>query len=231
MTDKTPIGEPAWVKTSSYSALCQLISPDIKPYLRGAARKAWPYIPFHPPIPNPEQNLRLPIKNLRILLAEKIPHSGHEFGQYDLLRWCPHLAIKETRYQAAMNIIFVIDRYAYWLHNDDSEELLEILQKIVDQRVEVAVPPQIMVRKARVLRDQGALQADQVLTDLLNQCTRVISGHPRPGDWPYNNQCLLVVTIILQLKGQIMPSLGLSMDAAQLFVGALQIANSLQDNN
>lgn len=82
------------------------------------------------------------------------------------LQLCLEAALKERLWRKAMAILFVMDRHVYWL--GESKQLLEQVKYIVSQYPGLPVPPQIVIREARLLKDEGAVQeADRILSKVL----------------------------------------------------------------
>jgi hypothetical protein len=53
-------------------------------------------------------------------------------------------------------VLFLIDRYIYW--QGGSQTLLDIVDSIMKEKPELPIAPQLVIRKARVLRTSGDLQ-------------------------------------------------------------------------
>ena len=79
---------------------------------------------------------------------------------------CLKQAIKEELYSKAIALAFLLDRYMYW--SGKGEYLHELIGLIRTKCPEGRVAPQLLIRKARLLKDQGAVQeADELLKYLI----------------------------------------------------------------
>ena len=71
-------------------------------------------------------------------------------------------------YNKAACLAYVVDRATYW--SGASKGLLQVVDMIKQADPLVAIAPQIQVRKARVLKDEGDLHgAMKVLNDILER--------------------------------------------------------------
>jgi alpha-kinase len=76
------------------------------------------------------------------------------------------LAFQAKDFNMAACLAYVVDRATYW--SGASEALLRVVDLIKQADPLVAIAPQIQVRKARVLKDEGDLHgAMKVLNDIL----------------------------------------------------------------
>ena len=74
----------------------------------------------------------------------------------------------------AASLAYVVDRGTYW--SNASKALLHVVDLIKQADPEIAIAPQVQVRKARVLKDEGDLHgAMKVLDEIL------IKPQDRPG--------------------------------------------------
>ncbi|KAI5607353.1 alpha-protein kinase 1 [Silurus asotus] len=110
----------------------------------------------------------------------------------------------------AMSIIFLLDRFFYW--TDNSHTLLKIAKALHIRYPETPVAPQIIIRQARVYLNTGKLQkAEYILSSLIN-------NEGATGCWKYQRDCdrVLVQSVSLQVRGQVLQRLGLWLEAAEL---------------
>jgi hypothetical protein len=67
-----------------------------------------------------------------------------------------HHAVLRKDYENVAAILFLIDRYIYW--QGGSQTLLDIVDSIMKEKPELPIAPQLVIRKARVMRTSGDLQ-------------------------------------------------------------------------
>lgn len=79
-----------------------------------------------------------------------------------------NFALESEEYRMALSIAFVVDRFVYW--RDGSSALLNIVDQIQKLAPSIPVAPQLVIRKARVMKDNGDLHGSiQVLDSLTEQ--------------------------------------------------------------
>lgn len=124
-------------------------------------------------------------------------------------------SIKAGQPAWAMAVIFLLDRFLYWL--DRSHTLLKIAKTLHRLYPRTPVAPQIVIRQARVYLNNGKLQrAEFILSSLINN-----SG--ATGCWRYfrDSDQTLVQAVSVQIRGQVLQKLGLWLEAAELIWASL----------
>ena len=81
---------------------------------------------------------------------------------------CIDFAYQANNYNMAGCLAYVVDRATYW--SGGSKSLLQVVKMIKQADPMVAIAPQIQVREARVLKDDGDLHgAMKVLNNILER--------------------------------------------------------------
>ncbi|XP_035671622.1 alpha-protein kinase 1-like isoform X2 [Branchiostoma floridae] len=161
-----------------------LLSVQLQALLRDAEDQKWAFIPetwqFEDRVG--EQD----IYNVKDLItAPSTQRPGKT--EADILWECADLAVECKSYPRAVAILFLLDRYAFW--QGTSPRLLKAIDDIRQNSPSTPVPPQIVIRKARVLTNAGDLQgAERVLDD-------VLSPDKEKGQW-YDASTLILDSII-----------------------------------
>ncbi|KAG1928115.1 alpha-protein kinase 1 isoform X1 [Pimephales promelas] len=115
----------------------------------------------------------------------------------------------------AVAVVFLLDRLLYWM--DGSHVLLKIAKALHKRYPDVPIAPQVIIRQARVYLNTGKLQkAEFILSSL-------ISSNASTGCWPYQKASdrTLVQAVSLQVRGQVLQTLGLWLEAAELIWASL----------
>ncbi|XP_014640075.1 PREDICTED: alpha-protein kinase 1 [Ceratotherium simum simum] len=110
----------------------------------------------------------------------------------------------------AAAIVFLSDRLLYGL--DASRPLLRVAKGLHRLQPAVPIAPQVVIRQARVSVNAGKLlKAEYILSSL-------ISNHGATGTWLYRNESdkVLVQSVCIQIRGQILQKLGMWYEAAEL---------------
>ncbi|XP_054550533.1 alpha-protein kinase 1 [Talpa occidentalis] len=110
----------------------------------------------------------------------------------------------------AAAIVFVTDRFLYGL--DASGPLLQVARGLHRLRPATPIAPQVVIRQARVSVHAGKLlKAEYILSSL-------ISNSGATGTWLYRNESdkILVQSVCIQIRGQILQKLGMWYEAAEL---------------
>ncbi|KAK7814544.1 hypothetical protein U0070_005847, partial [Myodes glareolus] len=111
---------------------------------------------------------------------------------------------------AAAAIVFLMDRFLYGL--DVSGKLLQVAKGLHKLQPETPIAPQVVIRQARVSVNSGKLlKAEYILSSL-------ISNNGATGTWLYRNESdkILVQSVCIQIRGQILQKLGMWYEAAEL---------------
>ncbi|KAK1889724.1 Alpha-protein kinase 1 [Dissostichus eleginoides] len=115
----------------------------------------------------------------------------------------------------ALSVVFLVDRFLYW--TDESSRLLKITKLLHKHHPDTPVAPQLVIRQARVYLNSGKLQkAEYILSSLINN-----SG--ATGCWVYHSESdrALVQAVSVQVRGMILRTLGLWLEAAELIWASL----------
>ncbi|XP_076789357.1 alpha-protein kinase 1 isoform X2 [Arvicanthis niloticus] len=111
---------------------------------------------------------------------------------------------------AAAAIVFLMDRFLYGL--DVSGKLLQVAKGLHKLQPSTPIAPQVVIRQARVSVNSGKLlKAEYILSSL-------ISNSGATGTWLYRNDSdkILVQSVCIQIRGQILQKLGMWYEAAEL---------------
>ncbi|XP_026106598.1 alpha-protein kinase 1 [Carassius auratus] len=115
----------------------------------------------------------------------------------------------------ALAVVFLVDRLLYWM--DGSHVLLKIAKALHKRYPDVPIAPQVIIRQARVYLNTGKLQKAEVILSSL------ISNNASTGSWTYQKASdqTLVQAVSLQVRGQVLQTLGLWLEAAELIWASL----------
>ncbi|XP_051041488.1 alpha-protein kinase 1 [Phodopus roborovskii] len=111
---------------------------------------------------------------------------------------------------AAAAIVFLMDRFLYGL--DVSGKLLQVAKGLHKLQPATPIAPQVVIRQARISVNSGKLlKAEYILSSL-------ISNNGATGTWLYRNESdkVLVQSVCIQIRGQILQKLGMWYEAAEL---------------
>ncbi|NWY54808.1 ALPK1 kinase, partial [Chionis minor] len=178
---------------------CQALLPeDLRTLLQEAKEMKWPFVPEkwqYKQDLSPEDKT-----NLQDMISVRLP---------DLLVYLKaSIMVKDCVTAAA--VVFLIDRFLYWI--DASSQLLQIAKGL--HRLQPATPigPQVLIRQARLSVNAGKLlKAEYILSNLIN-------NNGATGTWRYaaESDRILVQSVCLQIRGQILQKLGMWYEAAEL---------------
>nr|XP_056711685.1 alpha-protein kinase 1 [Euleptes europaea] len=119
-------------------------------------------------------------------------------------------SITARDYATAAAIVFLIDRFVYWV--DGSSQLLQIAKRLHKLHPTTPIAPQLVIRQARVSVNGGKLlKAEYILSSLIND-------NGATGVWKYVQESdqILVQSVCMQIRGQILQKLGMWYEAAEL---------------
>ncbi|XP_067652623.1 alpha-protein kinase 1-like [Haliotis asinina] len=187
-----------------------LLPPNIRQLIDDASKQKRPFLP---PEATPEM---MTATNDTIL----------SMNQMEVLYRCIDLAIEAGDFKMASCIAFTVDRASYW--SGTSKPLLQIVDFIKEKCPEVAIAPQIQVRKARLLKDEGDLHgAIKVLNQVL------IRPQGNPGEWRYadDDQYVTTKAEVIKIKGNIMHNLGMMKEAVEPLLQSIQLFASLREQD
>ncbi|NWX21104.1 ALPK1 kinase, partial [Aegotheles bennettii] len=175
-----------------------LLPEDLRTLLEEAKEMKWPFVPEKWQY---KQNLGPEDKtNLQDLISTRLP---------DLLVYLrASIVVKDCA--TATAIVFLIDRFLYWI--DASSKLLGIAKGLHRLQPMAPISPQVLIRQARLSVNAGKLlKAEYILSNLIND-------NGATGTWRYAKESdrILVQSVCLQIRGQILQKLGMWYEAAEL---------------
>ncbi|XP_071600148.1 alpha-protein kinase 1 [Heliangelus exortis] len=178
---------------------CQALLPeDLRTLLEEAKEMKWPFVPEkwqYKQDLGPEDKT-----NLQDLISTRLP---------DLLVYLKaSISAKDCGTAAA--VVFLIDRFLYWI--DASRKLLQIAKGLHRLQPTTPIGPQVLIRQARLSVNSGKLlKAEYILSNLIND-------NGATGTWQYSKESdrILVQSVCLQIRGQILQKLGMWYEAAEL---------------
>ncbi|XP_026553980.1 alpha-protein kinase 1 [Pseudonaja textilis] len=171
---------------------------DLRTLIEEAKEMKWPFVPERWQY---KQAIDLEDKtNLQDMINARL----HE------LLVCLKTSIASRDYLTATAIAFLVDRFLYWV--DGSSQLLQIVKRLHQLEPTVPIAPQLVIRQARISVNSGKLlKAEYILSSL-------IIDNGATGVWKYCNEsdCVLVQSVCIQIRGQILQKLGMWYEAAEL---------------
>ncbi|NWR62141.1 ALPK1 kinase, partial [Bucorvus abyssinicus] len=178
---------------------CQALLPeDLRMLLEEAKEMKWPFVPEkwqYKQDLGPEDKA-----NLHDMISARLP---------DLLVYLKaSIMVKDC--VTATAIVFLIDRFLYWI--DASSKLLQIAKGVHRLQPTTPISPQVLIRQARLAVNTGKLlKAEYILSSLIN-------NNGATGTWRYAKESdrVLVQSVCLQIRGQILQKLGMWYEAAEL---------------
>ncbi|KAK2519877.1 Alpk1 [Columba guinea] len=178
---------------------CQALLPeDLRTLLEEAKEMKWPFVPErwqYKQDVGPEDKT-----NLQDMISVRLPHL--------LVYLKASIVVKDCVTAAA--IVFLIDRFLYWI--DASNKLLQIAKGLHKLQPTTPIGPQVVIRQARLSANAGKLlKAEYILSSLIND-------NGATGTWRYAKESdrVLVQSVCLQIRGQILQKLGMWYEAAEL---------------
>ncbi|NWU96052.1 ALPK1 kinase, partial [Upupa epops] len=180
-----------------------LLPEELRTLLKEAKEMKWPFVPEkwqYKQKLSPEDKT-----NLQDMISARVP---------DLLVYLK-ASIKVKDWGTATAIVFLIDRFLYWI--DASSQLLQVAKGLHRLQPTTPLSPQVLIRQARLSVNTGKLlKAEYVLSSL-------ISNNGATGTWQYakDSDRILVQSVCLQIRGQILQKLGMWYKAAELIWASL----------
>ncbi|NWQ92879.1 ALPK1 kinase, partial [Burhinus bistriatus] len=175
-----------------------LLPEDLRTLLEEAKEMKWPFVPEkwqYKQDLGPEDKT-----NLQDMISVRL---------HDLLVYLKaSIMVKDCVTAAA--IVFLIDRFLYWI--DASSKLLQIAKGLHRLQPTTPIGPQVLIRQARLSVNAGKLlKAEYILSNLIN-------NNGATGTWRYAKESdrILVQSVCLQIRGQILQKLGMWYEAAEL---------------
>ncbi|KAM4051622.1 alpha-protein kinase 1 isoform 1-T2 [Anomaloglossus baeobatrachus] len=192
------VSEPSEEEKNDYQQ-CEASLPDnLRILIQEAKEMKWPFVPerwqYKQAVgPEDKTNLQDLINpRLRDLLV--------------ILKAC--IRVHDSCTAAA--VVFLIDRFLYWA--DASTRLLSVAKVLHKIWPSTPIAPQVVIRQARISVNSGKLlKAEYILSSL-------ISNNGATGTWNYSKESdrLLVQSVCIQIRGQILQKLGMWYEAAEL---------------
>ncbi|KAM9578223.1 LOW QUALITY PROTEIN: alpha-protein kinase 1 [Guaruba guarouba] len=182
---------------------CQALLPEnLRTLLEEAKEMKWPFVPEKWQC---KQDLCPEDKtNLQDLIGERLP---------DLLVYLKaSIMVKDCMTAAA--IMFLIDWFLYWI--DASSQLLQVAKGLHRLQPTTPISPQVLICQARLSVNTGKLlKAEYILSSLIND-------NGATGTWRYAKESdrILVQSVCLQIRGQILQNLGMY-EAAELICASV----------
>ncbi|NXT82501.1 ALPK1 kinase, partial [Zapornia atra] len=175
-----------------------LLPEDLRTLLEEAKEMRWPFVPEkwqYKQDLGPEDKT-----NLQDMISVRL---------CDLLAYLKASIMMKDCITAAA-IVFLIDRFLYWI--DASSKLLQIAKGLHRLQPTTPIGPQVLIRQARLSVNTGKLlKAEYILSSLIND-------NGATGTWRYAKESdrILVQSVCLQIRGQILQKLGMWYEAAEL---------------
>lgn len=202
--------DPSEEEQAEYKRLEGLLPDELRSLIEEAKGMKWPFVPErwqYKQDVGPEDKINL-----------------HDLINANLHQLLVYLkaSIMAKGYSTAAAIVFLTDRFLYWI--DASRNLLRVAKGLHKRSPSTPIAPQVVIRQARVSVNTGKLlKAEYILGSLINN-----SGGT--GTWIYaeENDRILVQSVCIQIRGQILQKLGLWYEAAELIwasiVGYFELA-------
>ncbi|XP_006119326.2 alpha-protein kinase 1 isoform X1 [Pelodiscus sinensis] len=178
---------------------CKASLPDdLRTLIEEAKEMKWPFVPEkwqYKQAIDPEDKT-----NLQDMISGRL----HELLVY------LKASIMVKDFGTAAAIVFLIDRFLYWV--DASSKLLQIAKGLHKLQPATPIAPQVVIRLARISVNSGKLlKAEYILS-------RIINDNGATGVWLYDKESdrILVQSVCIQIRGQILQKLGMWNGAAEL---------------
>eukprot|EP00794_Sanderia_malayensis_P009176 gene9176-10150_t len=206
-------------RLSSAELWKDLLSPRLRELLLDCQNKGWVFVPESW---NSVKDVSHADKyNINDLLNRKNEFND-DLKEYDVLLECLYHMVLENNYDEASAVIFLIDRYTFW--NGTCKAALSVLSYIEEKSPQTPVPPQVVVRKARILKNDGNIQeAEKLLDKVINSKKNLNAYHYKTeDDWQH------VKALCVSIKGDILRGLGLWKDAASTLLLSIVLTENLK---
>nr|XP_020857042.1 alpha-protein kinase 1 isoform X3 [Phascolarctos cinereus] len=178
---------------------CQASLPsELRTLIQEAKEMKWPFVPEkwqYKQAVGPEDKT-----NLQDAIGARL----HELLAY------LKASILVQDFTTAAALVFLMDRFLYGL--DASGKLLQVAKSLHKLHPTIPIAPQVVIRQARISVNTGKLlKAEYILSSL-------ISNKGATGTWQYNKESdkILVQSVCIQIRGQILQKLGMWYEAAEL---------------
>ncbi|KAM4710585.1 alpha-protein kinase 1 isoform 1-T3 [Discoglossus pictus] len=178
---------------------CKALLPDdLRTLIEEAKEMKWPFVPErwqYKQAVGPEDKT-----NLQDMINPSLQ---------DLLAYLKaSIVVRDSATAAA--IVFLIDRFLYWA--DASTRLLQVAKALHKMWPATPIAPQVVIRQARISLNSGKLlKAEYISSSLIN-------NNGTTGSWLYSKESdrVLVQSVCIQIRGQILQKLGMWYEAAEL---------------
>ncbi|XP_018599871.1 alpha-protein kinase 1 [Scleropages formosus] len=196
-------GQPAEEDKEEFQKCWESLPVELSVLLQEAVAMMWPFVPEkwqYKQSVNSEDKT-----NLKDLISQ------HLSQLLAFLKAC--ILVGDS--QSAVSVVFLMDRFLYW--TDASNQLLRIIKALHKYYPDTPIAPQVVIRQARLSVSSGKLQkAEYILSSLINN-----SGET--GCWKYHvdSDRVLVQSVSVQIRGQVLQKLGLWREAAELMWASL----------
>nr|XP_033811475.1 alpha-protein kinase 1 [Geotrypetes seraphini]XP_033811484.1 alpha-protein kinase 1 [Geotrypetes seraphini]XP_033811494.1 alpha-protein kinase 1 [Geotrypetes seraphini]XP_033811502.1 alpha-protein kinase 1 [Geotrypetes seraphini] len=190
--------EPSEQDKKEYLQCRDSLPDNLRTLIQEAKEMKWPFVPEkwqYKQAVGPEDKT-----NLQDMISAKL----HEL----LIYLKTSISVRDSSTAAA--VIFLIDRFLYWV--DASNKLLQVAKGLHKLWPTTPIAPQVVIRQARISVNSGKLlKAEYILSSLINS-----SGST--GSWEYAKESdkVLVQSVCIQIRGQILQKLGMWYEAAEL---------------
>ncbi|XP_036620452.1 alpha-protein kinase 1 [Trichosurus vulpecula] len=178
---------------------CQASLPsELRTLIQEAKEMKWPFVPEkwqYKQAVGPEDKT-----NLQDAIGARL----HELLAY------LKASILVQDFTTATALVFLMDRFLYGL--DASGKLLQVAKSLHKLHPTIPIAPQVVIRQARISVNTGKLlKAEYILSSLIN-------NNGATGTWQYNKESdkILVQSVCIQIRGQILQKLGMWYEAAEL---------------
>ncbi|XP_055972616.1 alpha-protein kinase 1 [Sorex fumeus] len=175
-----------------------LLPGELQSLVQEAKEMRWPFVPEkcqYKQAVDPEDKT-----NLQDVVRVGLPH----------LLAALKASIKAGDSVTAAAIVFLSDRFLYGL--DLSAPLLRVARGLHRWRPATPIAPQVVIRQARLAAHAGKLlKAEYILSSLISRAGAT-------GTWQYRHESdrVLVQSVCIQIRGQILQKLGMWYEAAEL---------------
>ncbi|KAG9480229.1 hypothetical protein GDO78_011970, partial [Eleutherodactylus coqui] len=192
------VSEPSEEEKNDYQRCEASLPDDLRSLIQEAKEMKWPFVPErwqYKQAVDPEDKT-----NLQDLINPRLRN---------LLAFLKASILVHDSCTAAA-IVFLIDRFLYWA--DASIRLLSVAKVLHKIWPSTPIAPQVVIRQARISVNSGKLlKAEYILSSL-------ISNNGATGTWNYSEESdrLLVQSVCIQIRGQILQKLGMWYEAAEL---------------
>ncbi|XP_044537583.1 alpha-protein kinase 1 [Gracilinanus agilis] len=178
---------------------CQASLPsELRTLIQEAKEMKWPFVPEkwqYKQAVGPEDKT-----NLQDVIGARLQ---------ELLEYLK-ASILVQDFSTAAALVFLMDRFLYGL--DASAKLLQVAKSLHKLHPATPIAPQVVIRQARISVNSGKLlKAEYILSSL-------ISNKGATGTWQYAKESdkILVQSVCIQIRGQILQKLGMWYEAAEL---------------